>query len=63
MTEAEMQQEQAEPLDQALAEHDLTRALTSGRLLLAVATVFVALRLVRGLRDGWAMRSVHRRHP
>lgn len=58
-----MTEERTEPLDRALAQHDVTRALTTGRLLLAVATVFVAIRLVRGLRDGWAMSSVRRRAP
>ncbi len=53
--------ERVEPLDQALAEHDVTRALSAGRLLLAVVTVVVAIRLVRGMAGGWAMRSVRRR--
>ncbi len=53
--------ERVEPLDQALAEHDVTRALSTGRLLLAVATVVVAIRLIRGLAGGWATRSVRRR--
>jgi hypothetical protein len=52
-----MSAERTEPLDQALAERDVTRSLTTGRLLLAAAAVVVAIRLVRGLRDGWAMRS------
>ncbi len=58
MTTGDTMQERTEPLDQALAERDVTRALSSGRLLLAVAAVLLAIRLVRGLRDGWAMRSV-----
>ncbi len=61
MTMSETGEERVEPLDQAIAEHDVTRALSSGRLLLAVVTVVVAIRLVRGLRGGWAMRSVRRR--
>jgi hypothetical protein len=56
-----MSAERTEPLDQALAERDVTRSLTTGRLLLAAAAVLVAIRLVRGLRDGWAMRSARRR--
>ena len=58
-----MTQEPTEPLDQALAERDVTRALSTGRLLLTFATVLVAIRLVRGLRDGWAMHSARRRIP
>ena len=58
-----MTTERTEPLDQALAEHDLTRSLSTGRLLLAVAAVIMAIRLVRGLRDGWAMHSARRRLP
>jgi hypothetical protein len=58
-----MTAERTEPLDQALAEHDVTRSLSTGRLLLAVTAVIMALRLVRGLRDGWAMHSARRRLP
>jgi hypothetical protein len=58
-----MTAERTEPLDQALAEHDVTRSLTTGRLLLAVAAVIMAIRLVRGLRDGWAMHAARRRIP
>jgi hypothetical protein len=58
-----MTTERTEPLDQALAEHDVTRSLSTGRLLLAVAAVIMAIRLVRGLRDGWAMHSARRRLP
>jgi hypothetical protein len=58
-----MTTERTEPLDQALAEHDVTRSLSTGRLLLAVAAVIMAIRLVRGLRDGWAMHSARRRIP
>ena len=58
-----MTAERTEPVDQALAEHDVTRSLTTGRLLLAVAAVIMAIRLVRGLRDGWAMHSARRRIP
>jgi hypothetical protein len=56
-----MSRERTEPLDQALAEHDVSRSLTAGRLLLAAAAVVAAIRWVRGLRDGWAMRSARRR--
>jgi hypothetical protein len=58
-----MTAERTEPLDQALAEHDVTRSLSTGRLLLAVAAVLMAIRLVRRLRDGWAMHSARRRLP
>ena len=58
-----MTTERTEPLDQALDEHDVTRSLSTGRLLLAVAAVIMAIRLVRGLRDGWAMHSARRRLP
>jgi hypothetical protein len=58
-----MTAERTEPLDQALAEHDVTRSLSTGRLLLAVTAVIMAIRLVRGLRDGWAMHSARRRLP
>ena len=58
-----MTQDRTEPLDQALAERDVTRALSTGRLLLTFATVLVAIRLVRGLRDGWSMHSARRRIP
>ena len=58
-----MTAERTEPLDQALAEHDVTRSLTTGRLLLAVAAVIMAIRRVRGLRDGWAMHAARRRIP
>jgi hypothetical protein len=58
-----MTEERSEPLDRALAEHDVTRSLTAGRLLLAAAAVVAAIRLVRGLRDGWTMRSARRRVP
>ncbi len=61
MNASETGGERVEPLDQAIAEHDVTRALSTGRLLLAVATVVVAIRLVRGLAGGWAMRSIRGR--
>ena len=53
-----MTAERTEPLDRALAEHDVTRSFTTGRLLLAVAAVIMAIRLVRGLRDGAARRRL-----
>jgi hypothetical protein len=40
----------AESLDEALAENDVTLALTPGQLLLAVIGVYLILRLIRGLR-------------
>jgi len=39
-----------EPLDEALADHDVTLALSPGQLLLAVIGVYVLLRVIRGLR-------------
>jgi hypothetical protein len=42
--------DQPEPIDQALAEHDITLALTPGQLILLVVGVYVILRFLRGLR-------------
>jgi hypothetical protein len=39
-----------ESLDEALADNDVTLALTPGQLLLAVIGVYLLLRLIRGLR-------------
>ena len=39
-----------EPLDRAIADHDVTLALTPGQLLLIVAAIYVVLRFLRGLR-------------
>ena len=39
-----------ESVDEALADHDVTLALTPGQLLLAVIGVYVLLRFIRGLR-------------
>jgi len=39
-----------EPFDQAIADHDVTLALTPGQLLLIVAAIYVVLRFLRGLR-------------
>ncbi len=40
----------AESIDDALADHDVTLALTPGQLLLAVIGVYLLLRVIRGLR-------------
>ena len=37
-------------VDDALADHDVTLALTPGQLLLAVIGVWLLLRVIRGLR-------------
>ena len=37
-------------LDEALADNDVTLALTPGQLVLAVIGVYLLLRLIRGLR-------------
>ena len=42
--------DQPEPLDQALAEHDVTLALTPGQLILLIVGVYLILRFLRGLR-------------
>ena len=39
-----------EPLDEAIADRDVTLALTPGQVLLLVIGVFVLLRIIRGLR-------------
>ncbi len=39
-----------ESVDEALADHDVTLALTPGQLLLAVIGVYLLLRVIRGLR-------------
>jgi hypothetical protein len=39
-----------EPFDQALAEHDITLALTPGQLLLLVVGIYLVIRFLRGLR-------------
>ena len=39
-----------ESVDEALADHDVTLALTPGQLLLAVIGVYLLLRFLRGLR-------------
>ena len=39
-----------ETLDEAVADHDLTLALTPGQLLLLVVGVYLLLRFIRGLR-------------
>jgi len=39
-----------EPLDEALADQDVTLALSPGQLLLAVIGVYLLLRVIRGLR-------------
>jgi hypothetical protein len=42
--------DQPEPIDQAIAEHDITLALTPGQLILLVVGVYLIVRLLRGLR-------------
>jgi len=39
-----------ETFDEALADHDVSLALTPGQLLLAVIGVYLLLRVIRGLR-------------
>ena len=39
-----------ESLDEALADNDVTLALTPGQLLLAVIGLYLLLKLIRGLR-------------
>jgi hypothetical protein len=41
----------AESLDEALADRDVTLALTPGQLLLAVIGLYLLLRFIRGLRS------------
>jgi uncharacterized membrane protein len=38
-------------VEEALARHDVTIALTPGQLLILVVGVWVVVRIVRGLRD------------
>jgi hypothetical protein len=42
--------DQPEPIEQALAEHDITLALTPGQLLLLVVGIYLVIRFLRGLR-------------
>ena len=42
--------DQPEPIDQAIANHDITLALTPGQLILLVVGVYLILRFLRGLR-------------
>ena len=42
--------DQPEPIDQAIADHDITLALTPGQLILLVVGVYLILRFLRGLR-------------
>ena len=42
--------ETTETLDQALADHYITLALTPGQVLLLVIGVYLILRFIRGLR-------------
>jgi ABC-type uncharacterized transport system fused permease/ATPase subunit len=43
--------EQTESLSQALDDHDVTLAMTTAQLLLALVGVWVLLRIIRSLRD------------
>jgi hypothetical protein len=42
--------DQPEPLEAALADHDVTLALTPAQLVLAVVGIWLVLRFLRGLR-------------
>jgi hypothetical protein len=42
--------ERPESLDAAIADHDVTLALTPAQLVLLVVGVYVLLRIIRGLR-------------
>jgi hypothetical protein len=42
--------DQPEPIDQAIAEHDITLALTPGQLILLVVGIYLVIRFLRGLR-------------
>ena len=42
--------EHTETLDEAIEDHDITLALTPGRLILLVVGVYVLIRFIRGLR-------------
>ena len=41
-----------EPFSRAVADHDVSLALTPGQLILLVIGLFVLLRVLRGLRRG-----------
>ena len=41
-----------EPLSRAIADRDVTLALTPGQLILVVIGVYVLVRVLRGLRRG-----------
>ena len=42
--------DQPESLEEALADHDITLALTPGQLILLVVGVYLIIRFIRGLR-------------
>jgi hypothetical protein len=42
--------DQPESLDAAIADHDVTQALTPAQLLLLVIGVYLLIRIIRGLR-------------
>ena len=42
--------ERPESLSEAIDDHDITLALTTGQLLLAVIGIWLLLRFIRGLR-------------
>jgi len=42
--------DETETLDEAIEDHDITLALTPGKLLLLVIGVYVIIRFIRGLR-------------
>jgi hypothetical protein len=44
------QTDRTEPLDEAIADHDITLAFTPGQLLLIVIGLYLLLRFLRGLR-------------
>ncbi len=41
----------SEPLDEAVADHDITLAMTPGQVVLLVIGVFVLVRLIRRFRS------------
>ncbi len=43
--------EHPETLAQAVEDHDITRALTTGQLIVALIGVWAVLRFIRGLRS------------
>ena len=45
-----MPTDRTRPLDDALAQHDVTMALTPAQVLLLVVGVWLLLRILRGLR-------------